>query len=101
MNEPDPHPPANPADLLPAPGSMTLESIIDHTGEMAHLNELILLHLECTGGFTGTEAYFSTVRPILDQLEKEIRARIHPGMETAAMKEIIGDWIDSEIAALQ
>ena len=80
---------------------MTLECIIDLTGEMAHLNELVMLHLECTGGFTGTDAYFSMVRPVLDQLESEIRARIHPCMDTAEMKAIIGDWIDSEIATLQ
>lgn len=82
------------------PVNMTLEDIIDLTGEIEHLNELVMLSLERDGGFTGTEAYFATVRPILDLLEVEIRFRYRAGMSRAELKLVIQDWIDSEIRLL-
>ncbi len=57
------------------PANMTLEDIIDLTGELEHLNELVVLTLEKEGGFTCTDAYFSKVQPVLDLLEVEIRVR--------------------------
>lgn len=39
--------------LPDVPSSMTLEQIIDMTGEFVHLNELIMLHIESAGGFAG------------------------------------------------
>jgi len=83
------------------PAGMTLESLIDLTGEMEHLNELVLLHLDMGGGFTCTAAYFSTVQPILDMLEVEIRVRYRTGMTKNEVKLIIQDWIDQEISQLQ
>ena len=83
------------------PVNLTLENIIDLTGEMEHLNELVMLSLEKSGGFTCNEAYFSCVQPILDLLEVEIRVRYQPGMSRNEMKLIIQDWIDSEIRELQ
>lgn len=83
------------------PVNLTLENIIDLTGEMEHLNELVLLSLEKSGGFTGHEAYFTAVRPILDLLEVEIRVRYQPGMSRNQMKLVIQDWIDGEIRELQ
>ena len=83
------------------PVNITLEDLIDLTGEMEHLNELVMLHLDREGGFTCTEAYFTTVRPLLDLLEVEIRVRYQPGMSRNAMKLVIQDWIDQEIRALQ
>ena len=53
---------------------MTLEQIIDMTGEFVHLNELIMLYIESAGGFAGADAYFRTVQPLLDLLEVEIRS---------------------------
>jgi len=76
----------------------TLERIIDLTDEMAHLNELVLLHLEKCGGFTTHESYFSLVQPVLDQLEVEIGIRYQPGMTTTDLKLVVQDWIDCEIA---
>lgn len=83
------------------PVGMTLESIIDLTGEMEHLNELVMLNLDKDGGFTCQAGYFSTVQPILDLLEVEIRVRYRPGMSKNEMKGIIGNWIDEEICSLQ
>jgi hypothetical protein len=83
------------------PVNMTLENIIELTGEMEHLNELVMLSLEKDGGFTCTEAYFTTVQPILDLLEVEIRVRYQTGMSKNEMKLIIQDWIDGEIRELQ
>jgi hypothetical protein len=83
------------------PVNLTLETIIELTGEMEHLNELVLLSLDRNGGFTCTEAYFSTVQPILDLLEVEIRVRYLPGMSKNEMKLIVQDWIDGEIRELQ
>jgi hypothetical protein len=80
------------------PQGLTLEAIIDLTGEIEHLNELVMLHLEKEGGFTTPESYFSMVQPILDLLEFEIRIRSYPGMTQQAMKLVIQDWIDEEIA---
>jgi hypothetical protein len=83
------------------PSGMTLEGIIDLTGEMEHLNELVLLHLEQNGGFTSTSAYFAAVRPILDDLESEIRSRYEPVMTREDLKSCISIWIDTEISMLQ
>jgi hypothetical protein len=78
-----------------------LERIVDQTDEMAHLNQLVLLHLEKCGGFTTPDAYFTLVQPVLDLLEVEIRVRYYPGMTTTEMKRVVQDWIDCEIAGLQ
>jgi hypothetical protein len=83
------------------PVNMTLENIVDLTGEMEHLNELVMISLDKAGGFTCTEAYFTVVQPILDLLEVEIRVRYKPGMSKNEMKLIVQDWIDSEIRELQ
>jgi hypothetical protein len=83
------------------PGGMTLENIIDLTGELEHLNELVMLHVEKSGGFTCTESYFCTVQPVLDLLEVEIRFRYHPQMNNQELKLLIQDWIDQEIAELK
>ena len=37
---------------------MCLERIVEITEEFDHLNNLIMLHIENSGGFTSTEAYF-------------------------------------------
>jgi hypothetical protein len=83
------------------PVNVTLETIIDLSGEMEHLNELVQKSLDRNGGFTCTEAYFTTVQPILDLLEVEIRVRYRPGMSKNEMKLIIQDWIDEEIRMLR
>ena len=83
------------------PVNVTLENILDLTGEIEHLNELVLLSLDRDGGFTSTDAYFTTVQPILDLLEVEIRFRYRAGMSKNEMKLIIQDWIDGEIRTLQ
>ncbi len=80
---------------------MNLEDIIDLTGEMEHLNELVMLRLGKEGGFTGIRDYFATVHPILDLLEVEIRIRYRPGMNRGEMKRFIRDWIDCEIRAIR
>jgi hypothetical protein len=80
---------------------MTLEKVIDFTGELAHLNELVVLTLEKNGGFTTTESYFSTVQPLLDLLEVEFRIRCTGGMTEQQVKLIVQDWIDEEIANLR
>jgi hypothetical protein len=80
------------------PTGMTLEGIIDLTDELAHLNELVLLHVENAGGFTCPSSYFTIVTPLLDMLEVEIRFRYRAGMSRDQMKLIVQDWIDKEIA---
>ena len=84
--------------LAMVPVGMTLENIIDRTGELEHLNELVMLRLEKSGGFTCPESYFSQVQPILDLLEVEIRLRYYHGMNYQEMKLLVQDWIDQEIA---
>jgi len=84
--------------LATVPAGMTLEDIIDRTGEFEHLNELVVLQLNKAGGFTCTESYISLVQPILDLLEVEIRIRFHSGMNFQDMKLLVQDWIDIEIA---
>jgi len=83
------------------PSGLTLENIIDFCEEFEHLNELVMLHLEKEGGFTGAESYFNTVHPILDLLEVEIRIRYHTGMSRQEMKLLIQDWIDEELSLLK
>jgi hypothetical protein len=83
------------------PVGMTLESVIDLTSELEHLNELVMLNLEKGGGFTCTASYFTVVQPILDLLEVEIRANYRNGMTKTEMKQIVADWIDAEISLLQ
>ncbi len=76
---------------------MTLEQIIDITGEFIHLNDLVMMHIEKSGGFAGPDAYFKTVQPLLDLLEVEIRVRCQSEMTQQQMKLIVQDWIDQEI----
>jgi hypothetical protein len=83
------------------PAGMTLESIIDMTGEMKHLHELVMLHVEKSGGVTCPASYFTLVSPILDMLEEEIRFRYHDGMTKEQIKYIVRDWINKEIAGMQ
>jgi hypothetical protein len=87
-------------DTIPCavPQGMTLENIIDLTGELEHLNELIVLHLDKAGGFTCTETYFSTVQPVLDLLEVEIKIRYRSDMTLQELKLLVQDWVDKEIA---
>jgi len=85
----------------PVSRGLTLEQVIDMTGELEHLNELVLLRLERSGGFTGTEAYFKTVHPVLDMLEIEIRVKCTQDTTSGQMKCIIQDWIDREIRELR
>ena len=80
---------------------MTLETIIDFTGQLEHLNEMVMLRLEKTGGFTSAESYFSVVQPILDLLEIEIRFRYRAGMTYQEMTLIVQDWIDREIREMK
>jgi len=97
---PEKNDPSLPEDgfLTMVPVGMTLENIIDRTGELEHLNELVMLQLKISGGFTCTESYFSIVQPILDLLEVEIRLRYYHGMTEQEMKLLVQDWIDQEIA---
>jgi hypothetical protein len=83
------------------PVGMTLESIISLTGEFEHLNELVMLHLGKSGGFTCTASYFTIVTPLLDMLEREIRFRYFEGMSRDQMKLVVQDWIDKEIAGMR
>jgi len=76
---------------------MTLEQIIDITGEFTHLNELVIIHIEKSGGFVGPDGYFKIVQPLLDLLEVEIRIRFRSGMTQQEMKLVVQDWIDQEI----
>jgi hypothetical protein len=85
----------------PDPFRLTLEQVVEMTGEFEHLNELVLLRLERSGGFTGTEAYFKTVHPILDMLEIEIRVKCTCDTTAGQMKCIVRDWIDREISELK
>ena len=80
---------------------MTLERVIELTGEFEHLNCLVMRHIEKAGGFGGTGAYFKTVQPILDMLEVEIRVRCRPGMNCQQVKLIVQDWIDLELRDLK
>lgn len=80
---------------------MTLESLIDLTGEMAHLNELVMLHVEKSGGFTCSASYFTIVTPVLDMLETEIRFRYRDGMSKEDIKKIISEWIKREIFTMK
>ncbi|MGA2104830.1 MAG: hypothetical protein ABSG06_05485 [Methanoregula sp.] len=67
---------------------MSLEKIIEITGEFEHLNELVI------------DGYFRIVQPILDLLEVEIRVRCSVGgLNQQQMKLVIQDWIDQEIKA--
>jgi hypothetical protein len=84
-------PPGGPATSQPV--TMTLEDIVDMTGEMEHLSALV--------GLSTPEAYFAAVHPLLDLLEVEIRVRCRKGMCRDEMKLIVQDWIDGEIRELR
>jgi hypothetical protein len=90
-------PPADPF-TSEVPTGMTLEGIVALTDELAHLNELVMLHIEKAGGFSCQASYFTIVTPVLDMLEAEIRFRYRAGMSKDQMKLIVQDWIDKEIA---
>jgi len=82
-------------------GGMTLEAIVDATGEFEHLNELVVLQIKKSGGLNSTRDYFEIVTPILDLLEVEIRVRSVRGITQQQMKLVIQDWIDKEMAELR
>jgi hypothetical protein len=79
---------------------MTLENIVDKTGELEHLNELVMIHLKKRGGFTTPEAYFTAIEPVLDMLEIELRVRCASAMTLQQVKLVVQDWIDGEIREL-
>jgi hypothetical protein len=83
------------------PMGITLEAIVDATGEFEHLNELIMLQIEKSGGLKNINDYFTIVTPILDLLEVEIRVRSVRGITQQQMKLLIQDWIDKEIAEVR
>jgi hypothetical protein len=80
---------------------MTLEEIIDASGEFEHLNDLVILHIERSGGLKSPDDYLTIVTPLLDLLEREIRVRSVQGITKQQMKLIIQDWIDKEIAEIR
>lgn len=80
---------------------MTLEEIIDTSAEFEHLNELVILHINRSGGLKSPDEYLTIVTPILDLLEREIRVRSVQGITKQQMKLIIQDWIDREIAEIR
>ncbi len=82
-------------------GVMTLESIVDATGEFEHLNDLVVQKITRCGGISGTGQYMKIVTPLLDLLEVEIRVRYAPGMTRAGMKQVIHDWIECELRELR
>ena len=81
-------------------GGITLEGLISLTGEMEHLNELVMLHVERSGGFTCTASYLTIVTPILDMLEAEIRFRYRDGMARDEIKQVVSEWINREISGM-
>ena len=83
------------------PRGMTLEGLVTMTGEMEHLNELVLLHVEKAGGFSCRASYLTIVTPVLDMLEGEIQFRYRDGMDRDDIKEIIASWIEREIAGMR
>ncbi len=83
------------------PRGVTLEGLVTMTGEMEHLNELVLLHVEKAGGFSCTASYLTIVTPVLDMLEGEIRFRYREGMDRGEIKEIIAGWIEREIVGMR
>jgi len=84
-----------------SPVGMTLERIIDLTGEFCHLNELVVSMIDTRGGYTNPGAYLETVQPLLDRLELEIRMRYRAGMNSREIKQIVTEWIDRESGLLR
>lgn len=93
--------PECPAGAGDVPRGMTLEGLVTMTGEMEHLNELVLLHVEKAGGFSCTASYLTIVTPVLDMLEEEIRFRYQDSMDREEIKGIIAGWIEREIAGMR
>ena len=75
---------------------LTLQALVEGTGELEHLNTLVLRHLE-QAGWTGTDNYFTLVRPLLDEMERDLRERLSPDMSPEEVKQIIHDWIEAEL----
>jgi hypothetical protein len=99
-----------PEGSKPQPGStnadhsvfgMTLEEIIDASGEFEHLNDLVMLQIRKSGGLKSPDDYFTLVTPMLDLLEREIRVCSVQGITKQQLKLIIQDWIDKEIAEIK
>ena len=93
--------PASDENQSDVAAGLALKQIVDLTREFEHLNELVMIHINNSGGFSSPDAYFRIVRPALDKLEAEIRIQLQPGMDAASLKLVIQDWIDKEIAALK
>ena len=91
----------NTPEVPELPSCLTLEAIVDLTGELGHLNELVMLHLEKEGGFTDPSRYFTIITPVLDLLEVEIRVRCTRSTTRDELKLVVRHWIDDEIAQLR
>jgi len=83
------------------PSLMTLEQIMEFTGEFEHLNELVVLYLKKNGGFSNNAEYFSCVQPLLDRLESEIRRQCWTNQSHDQITRIVKDWIDREISTFK
>jgi len=84
-------------ELIEPPVPMMIERVIDLTGEFHHLVELIDLRLGGAGCDINSPAFYRIVTSILTELDREIRTRVHPGMDFTEMRLLVQDWIDADI----
>jgi len=76
---------------------MSLEDILLATGEMEHMEELILLSAQGKSGIGPQEMLDSVIHPLLDDLEKYIRAEVSAPQDMECLRAAVRRWIASRM----
>ena len=72
---------------------MSLEDILLATGEMEHMEELILQSAEGKSGIGHQEMLDSVIHPLLDDLEEYIRTGVSAPQDMECLREAVHRWI--------
>ena len=76
---------------------MALEEILLVTGEMDHMNELLRHYARDKSGIRPQEMLDTVIHPLLDELENYIRSEVSAPEDTAYLKRVVHQWIESRM----
>ena len=72
---------------------MSLEDILLATGEMEHMQELILHSARGKSGISPQEMLDSVIHPLLDDLEEYIRTEVSSPQDMECLRAAVHRWI--------
>ncbi|NYT06189.1 MAG: hypothetical protein GKC04_07465 [Methanomicrobiales archaeon] len=92
---------------MPTHWAMTLETVIEKTGELDHLFALVERRCRAAGvvaaspDASAAAIVEEVINPLLAELECHLRGRLSPAMAEGEVKALIAAWIDDRIAELE